>query len=70
MAGYHERKEERARRSGFITGCAAMRSAVCWLFRNYRDAHFSGAEIAARVDQIPAPAIPAEEPPPGVPVDH
>lgn len=71
MAGYHERKEERARRAGFITGVAAMRSAVAWLFSNYRNAQFSGAEVAVQVEQIPSPAVPEEEAPPaGVPLDQ
>ena len=63
---WRARQIDRAHKRGFLEGCAAMRSTIAAKFRFYRAAHFSGEEIAAKVEQIPALA-PTESTPSGAP---
>lgn len=51
-------REERAVAQGFAAGVSAMRYAVAGRFRAFGTAHFSGAEIAAKVEQLEAPPRP------------
>ena len=56
MEVWRARNIDRAHKRGFVEGCAAMRTTVATMFRFYRAAHFSGEEIASKVEQMPAPS--------------
>ena len=52
---YHQRLLLRAESAGYTYGIKAFRAAVMGLFAHWPTAHFSGAEVIAKVQQLNVP---------------